>query len=262
MRGDTIKPGLRLAALTTGALLSGCATGPLASLAPVHHMPPVAAATRPVPPAGASANQTIPPRAPDGSYRTINSGLSPAATIWHVRSALNVAALGCREQEAAIVAGYNALLASKKTLLKTAFAQTEAEARKAGGADWRDSHDRDMTKVYNFFAQPPAKAGFCAVATEIAAEAAAVPAQQFQSYADAALVRLEAPFLAFYRDYDRYRVALAAWDASAPASAGVDPARTGVALSYAPVTSVIGGPPASSQGDRRLAATDAIGPRR
>lgn len=247
----------RAGALAVAALLAGCATRPASvSLAPPAAPPPAPA--RPQPPAGASANQTIPPLGPDGSYRTLNSGISPAATIWHVRSALNVAALGCRgEGEAALIANYNALLASKKTLLKTAFAQTEAEARKGGG-DWRDAHDREMTQVYNFFAQPPAKDGFCAIAATVAAEAASIPAQQFSAYAGPALARLEAPFTDFYRAYDRYRSDLAAWEANAAASPAMAaaPAPGRVTLAYAPIEAVIAWSPDARKDDRRLAAAE------
>lgn len=205
---------LRAGAIALAALLGGCATTPGAPPLAIAPTAPPAIALRPTPPSGASVNQTIPPRAPDGTYRTVNSGLSPAAAIWHVRSALNVAALGCRgTEEATIIANYNALLASKKTLLKTAFAQTEAEARKLGGTDWRDTHDRQMTQTYNFFAQPPAKERFCIVAATVVAEAAAIPPMEFSAFAAPALARLEAPFIDFYRAYDVYRRDLAAWEA-------------------------------------------------
>lgn len=265
----TLTNGLQAGALVAAALLNGCATPPatrqIASIAA-----PPAAVPKPIPPAGASLTQALPPRDPDGRYRTINSGISQAATIWHVRSALNVAALGCRgEQEAAITANYNALLATKKTLLKTAFAQTEAEARKAGG-DWRDAHDREMTQVYNFFAQPPAKAAFCATAAAVAAEAAAVPAQQFQAFAGPALARLEAPFLDFYAAYDTYRRDLAAWEAgdrptmpeTAPATAIAAAPRPAVTLAYASMDDVLAWSPADGPSDRRLASADIARSRR
>ena len=54
----------------------------------------------------------------DGRYATPNRNLSADGAVWHLRAALNVAALACRgPDEAAIVAGYNALLARQKTLL-------------------------------------------------------------------------------------------------------------------------------------------------
>ena len=254
-------------ALAAVALVAGCATRPatrsLAMAAPV-------VTPRPLPPVGASATQAIPPIGADGAYRTINTDLSPAATIWHVRSALNVAALGCRgEQEAAIVANYNAVLATKKALLKAAFAQTEAQARKNGG-DWRDAHDREMTQTYNFFAQPPAKQRFCEVAAQVAAEAATVPAQEFDAFAGPALARLEAPFTDFYRQFDQYRRDLAAWDAAdrtrqtalaaAPGSVRIaiasETAPVAATLAYAPLASVMAWSPGDAPGDRRLASAE------
>jgi hypothetical protein len=61
----------------------------------------------PAPPQGAVAGMAIPARLPDGSYATPNAGLGAEAALWHVRTGLNVAALGCRgPNEATIVAQY------------------------------------------------------------------------------------------------------------------------------------------------------------
>ncbi|TVV74375.1 hypothetical protein FOY91_09900 [Sphingomonas solaris] len=162
-----------------------------------------------------------------------------------MRAALNVAALGCRgPAEATLIADYNRLLADKRKVLATAYARTEADTRAAGGKDWRDVHDRRMTQVYNFFAQPPAKTRFCTIATQVAGEAAAMPAADFSAFAATALPRLEAPFLDFYRAYDTYRRDLAAWQARA---------RPATQLTYAPLDTVITWSPAP---DRRLATAE------
>lgn len=200
--------------------------------------PPVAPPrlTQPQPPSGASAGLAIPRKDALGRYVTPNLGLGPAATIWHVRSALNVAALGCRgPQEATLIADYNRLLADKRAVLATAFARTEADARASEGKAWRDAHDRQMTRVYNFFAQPPAKAGFCAVAVLVATEAAATPPAAFETFAKDALPRLEAPFLDFFARYDTYRSDLAAWRAANPPS--VPPAVAGAPVGRLAVAS-------------------------
>ncbi|WP_156679804.1 hypothetical protein [Sphingomonas profundi] len=244
--------GARAGALAIAAMLAGCATRPVVAPLAVATVPPPRAA-RPQPPAGASAEQAIPPLDQDGTYRTINRAISSAATIWHVRSALNVAALGCRGAgEAALIADYNQLLASKRAVLKAAFAATEAESRKAGG-DWRDAHDREMTQTYNFFAQPPAKERFCAVAAVVAAEAAAVPPDGFAAFSGPALARLEEPFTDFYRAYESYRRDLAAWEAGDRAIAA-QPAPAATTLAYAPVETIIAWAPAADTGDRRLAS--------
>lgn len=235
------------AVMAIAVALTGCASRrvpPPALVAAPEPLPPPPA-PRPLPPAGASAETLVPPLGPDGDYATINRNLSPAATIWHVRSALNVAALACRgEREAAIVADYNTLLASKKAILATAFARTEAEARAGGDKAWRDAHDRRMTQVYNFFAQPPAQAGFCDTAAIVVAEAAATPPVDFAAFAPVALARLEAPFIDFYRAFDAYRRDLAAWEAGDPTA--------GTRLAYASIETVLAWSPTSA--DSQLAA--------
>ncbi len=202
-----------ITAVIAALLLSACSTTPprLTSPAPP---PPQISLVEPKPPAGASINLVVPPRDAFGRYHTINFGISQAAMIWHLRSALNVAALGCRGPlEATLTSDYNRLLAEKRALLASALAQTEADARAVGGKDWRDTHDRQMTRLYNYFALPPVKSAFCTVAVRVAAEAVAVSSAEFQAFADSALPRLEAPFLDFYMRYDRYRLELAEWRA-------------------------------------------------
>jgi hypothetical protein len=155
-----------------------------------------------------------PPRAADGGYQTINHGVDPRQAEWHVRAALNVAAIGCRsEADAGLVPAYNALLASQRSALAAADASVKASFRARLGASWQNAHDVYMTQLYNFFAQPAAKAAFCATADQIAPQAAAVPAGGFEAFAQTALPQLEAPFTATYRAVDDYRVALAAWTA-------------------------------------------------
>ena len=68
-----------------------------------------------------------------------------------------------------------------------------------------------MTRVYNFFAQPTAKQAFCATARDVLAEVNGVSPQFFAAFAAEALPRLEAPFIAFYRRYEAYQTAYAAW---------------------------------------------------
>jgi hypothetical protein len=148
----------------------------------------------------------------DGRYRTINSGIDPVQTEWHVRAALNVAAIGCRgAADSQLVTAYNTLLTRQKTTLAAANSAVEAKFRAAGG-DWQAAHDAYMTRLYNFFSQPAAKAEFCAAADRIAPGAAA-PTGGFESFAAAALPKLEAPFLETYRQVDDYKLALADWHA-------------------------------------------------
>jgi hypothetical protein len=149
---------------------------------------------------------TIPARLADGSYPTPNRHLGPAATLWHLRAALNVASLGCSGPEGqAITAGYNAMLRRDRAELARANAATIAAE---GG---QAAYDEAMTRLYNYFAQPGAKAAFCAAAATVTNDVAA--AGSLGVVAEPALAALDRPFGDFYRTYDSYRVALAAWRA-------------------------------------------------
>lgn len=174
-----------------------------------------AGATReapPAPPAGASPNQLIPARDAEGNFVTPNLKLSRDETSWHVRAALNVAALGCRDAaETETVAAYNRLLRQQRATLAAADAGVKSLYRIRHGAGWESVHDRQMTRVYNFFAQPTAHDGFCFAAREVLAQIDSVTPEQFADFAAVALPRLEAPFTAFYREYEAYRAAHIAW---------------------------------------------------
>ncbi|HEX8300865.1 hypothetical protein [Sphingomonas sp.] len=122
--------------------------------------------------------------------------LSRDETSWHVRAALNVAALGCRDMaEAQTIASYNNLLARHRAPLAAADTQVKAEYRARHGAVWESRHDHDMTRVYNLFARPWAHGAFCAEAQAVLAEAESVEPQEFADFAAYALPRLEAPFM-------------------------------------------------------------------
>lgn len=207
--------------------ISGCAGKKKPAPAPGPTPRPAA---EPRPPAGAAPDLPV-PKPIDGRFPTLNSGIAADEALWHVRAALNVAALACRDQPA-ILPAYNALLKSRKAVLTRAY----AAERKAHGAGAMDQH---MTRLYNFFAQPPALAGFCKAAAAEAPRIAAIDAADLTAQAPAALARLEAPIIAFYADYDRYRVALAEWRAN-PAAKSF--ASTAVTVSVAPpVAKGVGG---------------------
>lgn len=124
----------------------------------------------------------------------INRGLTQAATVWHLRAALNVAALACRgTQEATIVARYNAMLTAHKATFAGAQAALTAEF-KAGGGDWQDRQDDAMTRLYNFFSQAQARDAFCTAAAATLAETETLAPGEMQAYAAAVLPTLDAPF--------------------------------------------------------------------
>lgn len=194
-------------ALIALTALGGCAShrDQLVSLSPPAPAP-APLAPMPQPPQGAYAGMTIPARLADGSYATPNKGLDPASALWHVRVALNVAALGCRGVEGqAITAGYNRMLIRDKAELARANAGTiKAEGGQA-------AYDEAMTRLYNYFAQPGAQAAFCAAAATATAQLA--DALSIVDAAGPALALLDRPFTDFYGAYDSYRVQLAEWQA-------------------------------------------------
>ena len=192
-----------LLSVTALVVVAGCAPKPK-TVAVVA--PPVAPArVAPTMPKGASPTIKIPVAYPDGTYPTPNRNLTPAAKVWHLRAALNVAALACRgPQEGAIIAGYNALLSSQKPVLAKAEA-TYASEWKSGGGDWQDRYDDAMTRLYNFFSQSPSRDAFCAAAGSVLADSASVTPDAMPAFAAARLPMLEQPFTDFYRAVDAWR---------------------------------------------------------
>ena len=109
--------------------------------------------------------------------------LSQAATVWQLRSGLNVAALACRGAgEAAIVAGYNRLLADHRAELASVY---RTVAREYGS---ESAFDAAMTRTYNTYAQPAAQAALCANAEDVLA---AIGDRPLGEVADTALARLQ-----------------------------------------------------------------------
>ena len=193
-----------LLSVTALGLLAGCTSKPrtVAQVAPPVIMVPVPAPTMPK---GASPTIVIPVALADGTYPTPNRNLTTSAKVWHLRAALNVAALACRgPQELTIVAGYNALLSAQKPVLAKAEA-TYASEYKAGGGDWQDRYDDSMTRLYNFFSQSPARDEFCAAAGAVLAQSTGLTAEALPAFAAQNLPLLERPFTDFYRAVDAWR---------------------------------------------------------
>lgn len=205
------------------ALLGGCArkTPEAAPVAPppvlVPPPPPM-----PQPPQGAAPNLTIPAATADGGYATLNHGLTTDAALWHLRSALNVAALQCDVGDPAGVAHYNRLLKVHAARFAAAHKALEAEYRRGGG-DWLDRFDDAMTRVYNYFAQPPVREPFCARALPMLTQVADMPVGGLDAFAAPGIAMLDQPFVDFYRAYDRYRADLSTWRAAQPPVLTVDP---------------------------------------
>lgn len=193
----------------------------------------------PTPIKGVAATYRTPMRDAKGMYVTPNRELSAAETTWHLRVALNVAALGCRDaDERSTVAAYNALLAARRAQLAAASTAMERVYQVKHAAKWRAAHDDAMTRLYNFFAQTPAHDEFCAEAKAVLAQAATAGAEDLPTVAAAALPRLEAPFLAFYARFDAYQEEYAGWQARHVVKVVVANAAPAVAIIDTPIAVV------------------------
>ncbi|GAA0734562.1 hypothetical protein GCM10009106_18530 [Sphingomonas japonica] len=160
---------------------------------------------------GAAPNLTLPIPAADGTIATPNTRLSQPATLWHLRAALNVAALQCGKAGDPVETSYNAFLQAHKAALTAAHASVAKEYKAAHGKDAQDAFDDAMTRLYNFYAQPPVRTGFCDAALPLVAKAQSTT--DLAGFAPRALASLDAPFIGFYRAYAQYRTDLAEWQA-------------------------------------------------
>lgn len=186
-----------MAAVAIIGIAAGCA----------RHAPPP-------PPVPAPTPSPVVTPTPAPSMPTINSDIGAEESLWHLRAALNVAALACGQGPAGtgIVTRYNALLTERKAALATAYAAEQARHGTAPGA-----LDRHMTQLYNFFADPAAQRAFCAAAAPVADEVAGLSSAALPAAAPEALARLERPVIAA-------RLAAVAAPAAAPAVAMAAPA--------------------------------------
>jgi len=210
-----------VAALALGAALAGACTRkapPPVVAAPPPPPPPAVEPVpyRPLPPGGAQYVMDIPPRGPDGRRITVNSNLSDDQLVWNLRSAWNVAALNCLASEyEPILEGYRAFLTRHQRALKAVNDRIERKFMSAHRTrrDAIVARDGYTTQVYNFFAQPPARAGFCRAALDMANRALAAPPADPLSFARANFDGLLVPFEEFFTAYEAYQQASAEWDA-------------------------------------------------
>lgn len=206
-------------ALTAGiffVLLPLAACGPEKKVvsAPPPPPPPIVIPLKPYPPMGASPNLVIPMVNALGVRQTINTSISPAQTIWNLRSAYNVAALNCKDpRHAAIVEGYRAFSKTHKKGLATANKSVDNEFRQKHGARFVPPRESYMTQVYNFYAMPPTLPAFCDAALAMSLEAQTVKPADLTTFAARSLPAIDTVFETFYRSYEQYRVDLAAWEA-------------------------------------------------
>lgn len=183
-------------------VLTGCATAP-----PV--VPPSVVATLPPPPptmpAGGYIGMKNAPKLPDGTYLTPNLDNTDQAAVWHLRNALNVAALGCEQAGGGVLAPYNAWLQTHAAVIDRYYRAYIREWQEAGWYDWERVYDDNQTRIYNFYAQPAMRAAFCAVARQEIAAVSQVADGDLVTFARASLSRLDRPFTDFYAAYDAYQ---------------------------------------------------------
>lgn len=126
----------------------------------------------------------------------INRDIGAGETLWHVRSALNVAALSCRERiHGQLTSNYNQMLKLHRVPLAAAYADEEAHYRTLYGKNWQSKQDSHLTQLYNFFASPVGARQFCATAMTVSMRINDMDAGQLRQYSGSALAALEYPLI-------------------------------------------------------------------
>lgn len=207
------------ATITLVALLAACAPKPapmpIPTPTPTPAPPPVVVIPpRPLTPGSAAITQQLPPRGADGQFMTMNSGITGERAFWHLKTGLNVAAIGCRgPEEATLVAAYNQIIKAHTRFIQTAEKKVIAELGKANRTTGIKERDRLSTQLFNYFAQPPAQRQFCERAVGLAQTVATTPSAQLTVNAASQLATLDQPFIDFYEAFARYQTEVADWDA-------------------------------------------------
>ena len=196
-----------IASVAALALVAGCSTPKEVPTPP----PPVVPTIKPLPPMGAVEDMSIPEVDAEGKYLTPNRGVTANTALWHVRMALNVAALSCQGGGEPARVQYNRMLHVHKDILRDANAAVDRNYTAAYGSGGLQSRELLNTVVYNFFSLPPVTKSFCPVAVEVGAKILAMPSSQLLAYAPEALTELEKPFQEFYEAYADYLRRLAEW---------------------------------------------------
>jgi len=207
---------VRKVAVVAGlSALAACATpAPPPPPPPPPPVKPIAIPSRPLPPGGAARSLVIPAKDASGVRLTVNAHISPLEAVWNFRSGWNVAALNCLEPKyRPILAGYTQFLDRHSKRLSAVNRELDRDYRKKLGSQAVRARESYNTKVYNYFALPPAHEYFCDAALEISQQALSAPPADPDAFALAALPRLEAAFGRFYDDMERYWIAVADWDA-------------------------------------------------
>ncbi len=217
MRRNKLQSAVKMAAM---ACLMLTATAIEAKKKPKEPPPPppppppvmIYVAPKPMPPDGASPVMAIPGLAADGLRVTPIRNISPMQSLWNLRSAYNVAALGCfNPKHASILPAYKAFLRANAKTLMAANRTVDAEWRKKYGAGFIKPREKYMTEVYNHFAIPPTMPAFCDAIMVVGNDAKLIKPLALPSFALVALPNVEIVFDDFFRRYDQYRAELAEW---------------------------------------------------
>jgi hypothetical protein len=205
----------KLIAMVALGMLAACQqAAPIAP--PVTVAPPPPSIPRaPTPPFSASATFVVPALRADGLRQTINRDIGPLQTLWHVRSALNVAALACSGPAYGRIADdYNAFIGNNAKELSNANNAVLRKYQREHGSGYRSVYDRHLTELYNYFSFSPLRRPFCDVALQVGQTAALTRgAANLNAMAATALLELEKPFNDFYLAYEQYQRDLATWNA-------------------------------------------------
>lgn len=186
-------------------VLSGCATPPSGPVQPppvVETLPPP---PPPVMPRGGYIGMKSPTKRADGTYFTPNLDNTDQAAVWHLRNALNVAALGCDQAGGGVLDHYNAWLRTRGAVIDRYYQAYIREWQAPGWWDWQRVYDDNQTRIYNFYAQPAIRTAFCAAARAEIVQVAQVADDDLPAFAHAALRRLDRPFVDFFKAYDAWR---------------------------------------------------------
>ncbi|PHR16486.1 MAG: hypothetical protein COA41_15570 [Sphingopyxis sp.] len=148
----------------------------------------------------------------DGLRETINRDLGPLETLWHVRAALNVAALSCTGPlYERLVDDYNAFISNNSASLRNANNAIIRKFQREVGAGYKTQHDIHQTQLYNYWSFSPLRRPFCDQAVQISQRAIVTKSDDLNAFAAQALPELEKPFTEFYLAYEEYERDLEAW---------------------------------------------------
>lgn len=212
------------------AALAACATPPPppppAPPPPVIVLPPPPPPMpRPYPPNQSAPDLIIPVSDLNGRRLTPNVDLTPEQALWHFRIGLNVAALNCRgPDDQILIDNYTRFLNNNRRAIAASERAVIAELGRRTGTNGIAARDSLSTRLYNYFATPPAQAQFCPVAFNLAGLAATEPTATILPFAAVRMAELDQPFVDFYNAYARYQADLILWQSLQPPAPPIAPA--------------------------------------